>query len=445
MAPPHAPHDDDPLTLQAVRDSWPAYDDDDRIAAFRAMSRPEAEDFFLDVRAQDQAWILRALRPDERRSWIRLLAPDDVADLVQAIPTEERAGYVALLDETTQKDVAGLLAFAEDDAGGLMHPRYVRIRPDLSVDEAIMYLRKAARDKLGTLYYAYVLDAESHLLGVVSLRDLFVATPDKRVRDVMRGEVVVADEQMDQEALARLFKQHRLFAVPVVDADRRMKGIVTFDDIGAVLEQEATEDIQKIGGTEALDTPYMRTPFPQMVRKRAGWLAVLFVGELFTASAMSRFEHEIKAATVLSLFIPLIISSGGNSGSQATTLVIRALALGEVTLKDWWRVIRRELASGLVLGLLLAPIGMARILLWQMFNLGDYTEHFVLVSLTVGLSVVGVVTWGTLAGSMLPFLLRRLHLDPASASAPFVATLVDVSGLFIYFSLASLILTGTLL
>jgi magnesium transporter len=444
MAPDEAP-DDEPLTLQAVRDSWPAYDDDDRVAAFRSMSRPEAEDFFLDVRAQDQAWILRALRPDERRSWIRLLAPDDVADLLQAIPAEERAGYVALLDETTQKDVAGLLAFAEDDAGGLMHPRYVRIRPDLSVDEAITYLRKAARDKLGTLYYAYVLDAESHLLGVVSLRDLFVATPDKRVRDVMRTEVVVADELMDQEALARLFKQHRLFAVPVVDAERRMKGIVTFDDIGAVLEAEATEDIQKIGGSEALDTPYMRTPFPQMVRKRAGWLAVLFVGELFTASAMSRFEDEIKAATVLSLFIPLIISSGGNSGSQATTLVIRALALGEVTLKDWWRVVRRELASGVVLGLLLAPIGMARILLWQVFRIGDYTDHYVLVSLTVGLSVVGVVTWGTLAGSMLPFLLRRLRLDPASASAPFVATLVDVSGLVIYFTLASVLLTGTLL
>ncbi|MBL9089451.1 MAG: magnesium transporter [Planctomycetia bacterium] len=442
---PHEADDDEPLTLQAVRDSWPAYDDDDRVAAFRSMSRPEAEDFFLDVRAQDQAWILRALRPDERRSWIRLLAPDDVADLLQAIPAEERPAYVALLDETTQKDVAGLLAFAEDDAGGLMHPRYVRIRPDLSVDEAITYLRKAARDKLGTLYYAYVLDAESHLLGVVSLRDLFVATPDKRVRDVMRTEVVVADETMDQEALARLFKQHRLFAVPVVDPERRMKGIVTFDDIGAVLEEEATEDIQKIGGTEALDTPYMRTPFPQMVRKRAGWLAVLFVGELFTASAMSRFEDEIKAATVLSLFIPLIISSGGNSGSQATTLVIRALALGEVTLKDWWRVVRRELASGVVLGLLLAPIGMARILLWQVFRLGDYTDHYVLVSLTVGLSVVGVVTWGTLAGSMLPFLLRRLRLDPASASAPFVATLVDVSGLVIYFTLASLILTGTLL
>ncbi|MFO0931299.1 MAG: magnesium transporter [Planctomycetota bacterium] len=444
MAPPEAT-DDEPLTLQAVRDSWPAYDDDDRVAAFRSMSRPEAEDFFLDVRAQDQAWILRALRPEERRSWIRLLAPDDVADLLQAIPSDERPAYVALLDETTQKDVAGLLAFAEDDAGGLMHPRYVRIRPDLSVDEAITYLRKAARDKLGTLYYAYVLDAESHLLGVVSLRDLFVATPDKRVRDVMRTEVVVADETMDQEALARLFKQHRLFAVPVVDAERRMKGIVTFDDIGAVLEEEATEDIQKIGGTEALDTPYMRTPFPKMVRKRAGWLAALFVGELFTASAMSRFEDEIKAATVLSLFIPLIISSGGNSGSQATTLVIRALALGEVTLKDWWRVVRRELASGLALGLLLAPIGIARILIWQLFHLADYTQHFVLVSLTVGLSVVGVVTWGTLAGSMLPFLLRRLRLDPASASAPFVATLVDVSGLVIYFSLASLILHGTLL
>lgn len=445
MGPSDDPDRDEPLTLQDVRDSWPAYDDDDRVAAFRSLTRPEAEDFFLDVEPADEAWILRALRPEERRSWIRMLAPDDVADVLQAIPAEERPAYVALLDETTQKDVAGLLAFAEDDAGGLMHPRYVRIRPDLSVDEAITYLRKASREKVGTLYYAYVLDPEGRLLGVVSLRELFVAAADKKVRDVMQADPVVADETMDQEALARLFKQHRLFAIPVVDATRTMKGIVTFDDIGAVLEEEATEDIQKIGGTEALTTPYMRTPFLQMVRKRAGWLSVLFVGELLTVATMGRFEDKIRAATVLSLFIPLIISSGGNSGSQAATLVIRALALGEVTVRDWWRVIRRELASGVTLGLLLAPVAVGFILLLHTMGLADHTDHFVRVALVVALSIVGVVTWGTLAGSMLPLVLHRLRFDPASASAPFVATLVDVTGLMIYFSLATLLLTGRLL
>ncbi|MCC7138725.1 MAG: magnesium transporter [Planctomycetes bacterium] len=436
---------DEPLTLQGVRDAWVAYDEDDRVAAFRGLPRPDAEDLFLELPAKDQATLVGALPPPERRSWVRLLAPDDAADLVQQVPPTERAAWIALLDETTQKDVAGLLAFAEDDAGGLMHPRYVRLRPDLSVDEAISYLRRASRDRVGTSYYAYVLDADSVLLGVVSVRELFASSPEKRVRDVMRTDVVKADETMDQEALATLFRTHDLVAVPVVDASGRMKGVVTFDDIGDVLVEEATEDIQKIGGTEALDAPYLRTPLWQMVRKRAGWLAALFVGELFTASAMSRFEDEIRAATVLSLFIPLIISSGGNSGSQATTLVIRAMALGEVTLRDWWRVVKRELASGLALGAILAPIGVLRIFLWQRLHLADYTEHYMLVAATVGIAVVGVVTWGTLAGSMLPFVLRRMRLDPASASAPFVATLVDVSGLVIYFEVAAAILTGTLL
>jgi magnesium transporter len=446
MTPGEASADtEEPLTLQDVRDSWLVYDEDDRLLAFRELTRPEAEDLFLGLPAADQARLVRALPAAERRSWIRLLAPDDAADLIQNLPHEERPAYVALLDETTQKDVAGLLAFAEDDAGGLMHPRYVRLRPDLSVDEAIAYLRKAARERMGTVYYAYVLDADARLLGVVSARELLAAPPEKRVRDVMQTDVVTADETMDQEAVAGLIKRHDLVAVPVVDAQRRMKGVVTFDDIGDVLEEEVTEDIQKIGGTEALDAPYMRTSFGRMLRKRAGWLAVLFVGELFTASAMARYELELERAMVLALFIPLIISSGGNSGSQATTLVIRALALGEVTLKDWWRVIRRELATGVALGLLLAPIGIARILVWQQLHLYDFGEHHVLLALTVGFSVVGVVTWGTLAGSMLPFALRRLGFDAASASAPFVATLVDVSGLVIYLTIASALLRGTLL
>jgi magnesium transporter len=249
---------------------------------------------------------------------------------------------------------------------------------------------------------------------------------------------------MDQEELGRLFAQHDLQAIPVVDAAGHLKGIVTVDDIVDVIQEEATEDIQKIGGTEALDAPYLETGFAALLKKRVTWLAVLFVGEMFTASAMGFFEHELQRAIVLSLFIPLIISSGGNSGSQASTLVIRAMALGEVTLGDWWRVVRREVLQGLAMGGLLGALGFARVEVWQrLFQ--SYGEHSLLVAITVGFSVMGVVTFGTLCGSLLPFLLRRAGLDPASASAPFVATLVDLMGIVLYFSVASLVLRGTLL
>jgi magnesium transporter len=260
----------------------------------------------------------------------------------------------------------------------------------------------------------------------------------------MRTEIVTVGEDMDQESVAKLFSEHHLLALPVVDSERRMKGIVTVDDIVDVVQEEAGEDIQKIGGSEALEAPYLQTDIKQLIRKRAGWLAVLFVGELFTATAMAYFEEEIAKAVVLALFVPLIISSGGNSGSQASTLVVQAMAVGEVRLRDWWRVIRRELITGLALGTLLALIGAARILLWQSFR-PVYGPHYFLIALTIALSLVGVVLFGTLSGSMLPFILRWLGFDPASASAPFVATLVDVTGLVIYFTVASLTLRGTLL
>jgi magnesium transporter len=260
----------------------------------------------------------------------------------------------------------------------------------------------------------------------------------------MHTDVVTAHESMDQEALSRLIAEHDFLAIPVLDDERHVKGIVTVDDIVDVVQEEATEDIQKFGGMEALDAPYLEAGFWSMVRKRAGWLSALFIGEMLTATAMGRFEDEIARAVILALFVPLIISSGGNSGSQASTLVVRALALGQLRLRDWWRVVRRELSAGLALGTVLAAIGFGRILLWQgLFRM--YGEHYMLVALTVASSLVGVVTWGTLAGSMLPLLLRRLGFDPASASAPFVATLVDVSGIVIYFSMASVILGGTLL
>jgi len=348
------------------------------------------------------------------------------------------------LDEPTRKEVNGLLAFAEDQAGGLMNPRYARLRPDMSVDEAISYLRRQTRQHVESVYYLSVLDAEQHLLGVVSFRDLFSAPPEKRVRDVMHSDVVTIPEDMDQEAVSKLFATHNFLAMPVVDAERRVKGIVTVDDIVDVVQEEATEDIQKLGGMSALDAPYLRIGFWDMLRKRAGWLSVLFVSEMLTATAMGFFEKEIAKAVVLALFVPLIISSGGNSGSQASTLVIRALALGELKLGDLWRVIRREVFSGLALGAILAVIGFLRISIWSAFST-LYGPHWLLVALTVSLALVGVVLWGTLIGSILPFVLRRLGFDPATSSAPFVATLVDVTGLIIYFSIGFVVLRGTLL
>jgi magnesium transporter len=437
-----APDVEEPFSAEELREGWSLFDAEERNEAFHLLPRPVAEDFFLELPAADQAQLVLSLAPSERRSWLRLLAPDDAADLMQAVPAKERPGLIALLDEVTQKDVAGLLAFAEDHAGGLMNPRYARVRPDMSADEAVVYLRKMAREHLGTFYYAYVLDPESRLLGVVSLRELFIAASDKKVRDVMQADVVKADETMDQEALGKLFAQHNLVAIPIVDAEGRMKGVVTVDDIVDVVQEEATEDIQKMGGLEALDAPYLQTGFWKMVRKRAGWLAVLFVGETLTANALGHYQGQIdaageKAAFLMMLFLPLIISSGGNSGSQATTLVIRALALGEVKVRDWWHVVRREILSGLVLGFVLAAIGFLRIVVWAALGWSSYANHPVLVGLTVAISLIGVVTLGTITGSMLPFLMKRLGFDPASASAPFVATLVDVTGLVIFFSVAA--------
>jgi len=313
----------------------------------------------------------------------------------------------------------------------------------MAVDEGIAYLRRQA-DQVETIYYGYVLDAEQRLLGVVSFRHLFSADRSSTIRDVMQTGLIVVREGTDQEEIASLFSEHHLLAIPVVDEESRVKGVVTIDDIVDVVEEEASEDIQKIGGMEALDEPYLRTRFRRMIRKRGSWLSALFLGELLTATAMGYFEEEVARAVVLAVFIPLIISSGGNSGSQAATLVIRAMAIGEVRVRDWWRVIWRELAAGLVLGAMLAAMGMVRILVWQA-AWRSYGEHYFLLALTVAFSLIGVVTFGTLAGSMLPFLLRHLDVDPASASAPFVATLVDVSGLVIYFTIANAILRGTLL
>src|SRR5881296_2282370 len=367
------------LELTDLQETWRLLTPEERLEAFNQLDRHEAEDFFLELPARDQHELMMLMPASQRRSWMRLLPPDDAADLVQEAHEEEREGLLALLDEATRREVAALLAYAEDDAGGLMNPRYARLRPDMSVDEAITYLRRQARERLETIYYMYVLDAEQRLLGVVSFRDLFAAPPEKTVRDIMHTEVVTAPESMDQEALSRLFAEHDFLAIPVIDAERHVKGIVTVDDIVDVVQEEATEDIQKIGGMEALDAPYLEIGFASMVRKRAGWLAILFVGEMLTATAMGFYEREIARAVVLALFVPLIISSGGNSGSQASTLVVRALALGELRLRDWFRVFRREILSGLALGALLGAIGFIRIVLWERLGIKpNYGPHYML-------------------------------------------------------------------
>src|SRR2546427_1966127 len=432
------------FTPSELYEAWPVLSLEERVEGFEYLARDDADDFFLQLNARDRAALLLALPLDERRLWMRLLAPDDAADLIQEVPIEERENMLSLLDEATRREVKGLLDYAEDDAGGLMNTRYSRLRADMTVDEAISYLRRDARAREKTVYYAYVVDVEERLLGVVSFRDLIVASGEKLVREVMRTEVISAPEDLDQEALSQLFMRHHLMMVPVVDAQGRIKGIVSVDDIVDVVQEEATEDIQKLGGVETLQGPYLQVPLLRMIQKRAGWLAALFLGEMLTATAMGQFQAEIARAVVLALFVPLIISSGGNSGSQATTLVIRAMALGELRIRDWWRVMRREFITGLGLGTILATIGLVRILLWQiLFN--AYGEHYFLVAMTVALSLAGVVLWGSLVGLILPFILRGLGFDPASASAPFVATLVDVTGLVIYFTVAATILRGTLL
>jgi magnesium transporter len=433
------------LTSDELAEAWPVLSLDERISGFRALDRVDADDFFHGLGAHEQAALIAAMPAGEQRLWMRLLAPDDAADVVQEAPEEIRGDLLAHLEAATKREVTALLAYAEDAAGGLMSPRFARLRPDMTVDEALSYLRKQAQaNRLETVYQAYVLDADQHLEGVISFRELIAAPGTKRVKEVMETDVVTVRDDLDQEAVARIIAKEDLAAVPVVDEAGRMRGIVTVDDVVDVVEEEATEDIQKLGGMEALDTPYLETSFSAMVKKRAGWLSALFLGEMLTASAMGHYEDEIAKAVILALFVPLIISSGGNSGSQATTLVIRAMALGEVGIKDWFRIVRRELMAGLALGVILATIGMVRILVWQgLFH--TYGAHYMAVASTVALSLVGVVMWGTMSGAMLPFIIRRFGFDPASASAPFVATLVDVSGLIIYFNVAQVILRGSLL
>jgi magnesium transporter len=435
------------IDIGELREAWWVLSAEDRVAGFRLLSGDEAEDFFSDLPPRDQAALLMTLRPQERRFFLRNLAPDDAVDLLQELDEEDRPALLALFDGATRREVSVLLAYEEDEAGGLMSSRFARLRPDMTVDEAISYLRKqaVAGVELETIYYVFVLEHDQRLLGVVSFRELFGAPGSQKVREVMLTDFVSIPEEMDQEEVARIFAQYDVLALPVVDAEGRMKGIVTVDDIVDVVEEEATEDAHKFGGLAALDTPYLRTGFLGLVRKRAGWLVLLFLGGMLTANALAQFEESITLLPFLTLFIPLIIASGGNSGSQASTLVIRAMAMGEVRLRDWWRVARREIGTGLALGAVLGVIGFLRVIAFPGQTAAFGGDAVPLLGLTIAISLMGVVLFGTLVGSMLPFLLRRIGLDPASASAPLVATLVDVSGLIIYFLTAAFLLRDVLL
>ncbi len=393
----------------------------------------------------DKPASLLAKLPDERAAPILSeVHPDRRAEIFRALPKEAQDRLFNRLEEAAKTSVRRILDYPPDKAGGIMTTDFVAVPARWSVKQVLDRIRTSG---IGQTYAVYVIDEQSQrLVQVVSLRELLIADPSANIRSASsQREPITASPDTDREDVARLISKYDLLAVPVISEAGNLLGIVTVDDVIDAIVAETTEDVQKFGGMEAIDGPYMRVGFLTMIKKRAGWLAALFLSEMLTASAMQHFSDELERAVVLTLFIPLIMSSGGNSGSQATSLVIRALALQEIQLQDWWRVARRELPTGLVLGAILGAIGMARIALWQKLGLFDYGEHWRLVALTVGSALIGIVCFGSITGSMLPFALKKLGFDPASASAPFVATLVDVTGLIIYFSIALIILRGTLL
>jgi magnesium transporter len=390
--------------------------------------------------------LLAQMPPGTAAQLVEAMSADRQADVFRDLEPAERSRLIRDLDPHTRATLERLLSFPPESAGGIMTTEFVSVPSTWTVDQSLRHIHQVGRAR-ETVYAVYIHDpATRRLTGVVSLRELIVADRSVLVPQASdRRQPIAVAPLTDREEVARLISKYNLLAVPVVDEQARVTGIVTVDDVIDAIVAEQTEDVQKFGGMEALDEPYTRISFGKMVKKRAGWLTALFLGEMLTATAMGYFEGEIAKAVVLALFVPLIISSGGNSGSQATSLIIRSLALRELQLRDWWRVALRELPTGFTLGVILGAVGIVRILLWQSLGWYDYGTHFLRVALTVGVALVGVVTFGSMAGSMLPFLLRRLGFDPASASAPFVATLVDVTGLVIYFSVAFLMLRGTLL
>jgi magnesium transporter len=388
--------------------------------------------------------IFQALPPDVRTPLLEAMSADQTASLMREMDASERGRLLRAVDPETRRSIELILGHSEDTAGGIMTTEYVAVPSTWTVEQTLRHISSVGKTK-ETVYAVYGVDAKDRLVHVVSLRELMSAERSRSITRVGdRKKPLAVPPDMDREEVARLIGKYNLLAVPVVDGERRILGIVTVDDVIDALIEEQTEDVQKLGGMEALGAPYLEVGLGDMIRKRGGWLAILFLGEMLTTTAMKAYEDDIARAVILALFVPLIISSGGNSGSQATTLVIRALSVGDLRLRDWFRVARREVATGLALGAILGVIGFVRVALWRVTG-GVPPEAYVMLGLSVALSLVGVVLWGTMVGSMLPFVLRRAGFDPAVASAPLVATLVDVTGVVIYFTIASTLLAGTLL
>jgi magnesium transporter len=400
-------------------------------STFKILDVPTQKRVIQELPAFKTAELLNDLSADDRTSFLEELPSEVVKELIKTLDPEER------------KITLALLGYPESSVGRLMTPDYIAVQKNWTVREVIDHIREVGKDS-ETIDVIYVVDDKGIFIDDVRIREIILANPDKKIEDVIDYRYIALNVNDDQETASEAFKMNNRVALPVLDNNKVMLGIVTIDDVLWITQEKFSEDIQKIGGTEALDEPYLEMPLLKLFKKRIVWLVVLFLSEMLTTTAMSYFEDEIAKAVVLAIFIPLIISSGGNSGSQASTLIIQAMALGELTIADWWRVIRRELQSGLLLGAVLGIIGFTRVMLWnQIFH--TYGDHGALIASTVGLALVGVVLWGTIAGSMLPIVLKKLGADPATSSAPFVATLVDVTGLVIYFSVAYMILRGTLL
>ncbi len=439
--------------LQRLFDDWLPVDlaelisdlpENEQAILFRLLTKDVATETFeyLDFDAQQN--LLNALTQKDVSHILNSMSADDRTALLEELPGPVAQELIKLLSFKEFKIAKTLLAYAEDSVGRLMSPDFLSVKKDWEISRVLEYIRTYGHES-ETLNVIYAVDDHGKLVGEMLARDLLLSPLDKKVEEIIdEDKLITLTATQDQKDALETFKRYDRVALPVVDSNGYLIGIVTVDDMLDVAEEEETEDIQKFGGIEALEEPYIDVPLPELVKKRAVWLVVLFLGEMLTASAMTYFEGELAKAIVLATFIPLIISSGGNSGSQAATLIIRSLSLGEITLQDWWKVMQREIMSGLMLGSILGVIGVVRVVLWATV-LGHYTTVWLLIGITVGFSLIGIVLWGTLAGSMLPMLLKRLGLDPATSSAPFVATLVDVTGIVIYFSVASLLLKGVLL
>ncbi|MHC5309492.1 magnesium transporter [Myroides sp. LJL116] len=397
---------------------------------------------FLEINVQEE--IVRSMTQEDYAEVLNNLEPDDRTEILENFPDELIKYSINLLNDVEKQIALNLIGYKEDSIARLMTPLYIQTKKDKTVKQVLQHIKKYGK-KAETLNYIYVVDSHNCLIDDLKIGQLLLADEDTLISQLIDHNFVSITTTTKMEDAFDIFEKYDRSALPITTEKGVLVGIVTFDDILDKIKERDTEDIQKFGGMEELDLSYTHTPLFELVRKRAGWLIILFLGEMLTASAMGYFDGEIEKAVVLALFVPLIISSGGNSGSQAASLIIRAMALGELKLTDWWYVMRKEIASGVMLGGLLGVIGFIRILIWQQAGIYDYGEHWLYVGLSVSISLVVIVLWGTLSGSLIPFVLRKFGLDPATASAPFVATLVDVSGLIIYFSIAALLLSGKLL